>query len=86
MQFVKRALFLGRERAPAKGFIFKLASCMGVSLVMFHDETHYAEAESSGFDWTPRVQYAEARPLVFAPSNERRSPVPLCCLTPVLEG
>ena len=40
------------------------------SSVLVHDETHHAEAESSGFNWTPYVQYAAAHPLVFAPSDD----------------
>ena len=72
MQFVKRALFLGWERARAKSFILKLATCMEDSLVLVHDETRYAEAESSGFHWTPRVQSAAARSLVPTPSDETK--------------
>ena len=48
VQFVKRALFLGWEMARAEGFILKLATCIGDSLVLVHDETHFAEAESAG--------------------------------------
>lgn len=37
-----------------------------------HDETRYAEAESSGEDRMPHVQYAAACPLVPGPSDETK--------------
>ena len=83
VQFVKRALFLGWGMARAEGLISKLATFIWDSLVLVHDETHYAEPESSGFDWTPRVQYAAARPLVFAPSDKTRF---VQCTAPPLQG
>ena len=50
---------------------------------MVHGGTHYAEAESSGFDWTPRVQYAATRPLEPTPSDDTKI---VQCTAPSLQG